>query len=232
IDADMWKAYRRRRSQRASAPVATQARSTLAGMIKCDDCGGPMRQHWRANGAKSVPGYACSNALRFKDGRRLVTCRQESVHAAVREWVDGLASDLDAFARIEQQIERRKIAAIHDADGIARRITKTKGTLGALTVKWVEGKLTEDAYQAAAGRLNAELERLAAMDVAADPSPSAELNVRSLAIRVSEIWDDATADELRALLSQMIAEVRVIPPVAPRAGGRVTYRIIPKWEDG
>lgn len=234
ITAEMWDAYRRRRADRHNSNrAAPQARALLIGMIKCGDCGSGMRSHARGRNKASglTPGYFCNAALAYKDGRRGVGCTQHAAHAAVREWIEALADDIDALAAAEQRVAERRVAQIADAEGVQRRLKKVRASLGALTVKWVEGKLTEDAYQAAAGRLQDEIDRLTAIELRHDPSPAQEIDVRRLAVHLRDIWEAATTDELRELLRTVIGEVRVIPPIERARGkGRPSFEIIPAWE--
>lgn len=235
ISEDLWASYRRLRSDRHTTRPAPQARALLIGMIKCDDCGSGMRSHSRGRGqrpgARSTPGYICNAALAFKDGRRAVGCTQSAVHGAVRAWVEELAADVDALAAAEVRVAERKVARINNAAAVQRRLEKARGSLGMLTVKWVEGKLTEDAYQAAASRLQDEIERLSAVELKHEPNPIEEVDIRHLAVRVTEIWDQATTEELRRALRTMIAEIRVIPPIERQSGkGTTTFRIIPAWD--
>lgn len=234
ITPELWSAYRRRRAERHSSNrAAPQARALLIGMIKCGDCGSGMRSHARGrrNGLPPTPGYFCNTALRYKDGRRGVGCTQHGAHAAVREWIELLADDIDALAAAEQRVAERKVARIVDADAVRRRIDKARGSLGALTVKLVEGKISDVAYEAAAARLQEEIDRLSAVSTHHQPNPIEEVDVRRLAIHVRDVWDVATNEELRELLRTVISEVRVIPP-AERASGKgvTTYEIVPAWE--
>lgn len=233
ISNELWNAYRQRRADRhTSNRAAPQARALLIGMIKCGDCGSGMRSHNRGRNKASglTPGYFCNAALRFKDGRRGVGCTAHAAHTAVRTWIETLAADLDALAAAEQRVAERKVARITDSAAVMRRLEKARGSLGALTVKWVEGKVSEDAYQAAATRLQGEIDRLSTVEQHHEPSAVEEVDIRRLAIHVTEIWDAATNEELRKLLRTLISEVRVIPPVERARGkGRIAFEIVPAW---
>lgn len=232
IDEEMWARYLHRRAQAPRPARLVEPRSPLSGLLWCDDCGGKMKSHMRANNRKRIPGYVCTNALAYRDGRRFVTCARHAAESAVRAWVGDLASDVEAVARIKQQIDRRRVTSISDGAAIAKLADKATSSLGALTVKFVEGKISEAAYQSAAARLEADIARLQERKRDSEPSPGPELDIRKLAVQVDKLWDDMTPMELRTFLLRMIAEVRVVPPEVRRngGGGRVTFKIRGAWE--
>ncbi|MFJ3393904.1 recombinase family protein [Leifsonia aquatica] len=230
ITEERWQAYlaRRDRAPRPSGHVT--AKSVLAGLIRCGDCGGPMVSKPRpVDHRTTAPGYACGLYSTHRDGRRFVSCYQRDAVAAVRDWVFALADDVDVFADLERALAPREVTPINDATTVERRLTKARGSLGALTVKWVDGKVTDEAYHAAAARLQSEITRLQAQEV---PPPAPTLTaaaVRELAVGTREAWEQGTPHELRTLLQSLIAHVTVLP-TEKGVRRRVAFAIKPLWE--
>jgi hypothetical protein len=230
IDEDLWQAYLRRRAQAPRPSRQVEPRSPLSGLMRCGDCGGSMRMAKRPSaGGKLAPGFVCTRWYEYRDGRRLVSCLEHNATAAVKAWVLERAAEIEESAHAVAR-EQRAVAAIDDGAAAARRLAKARGALGALTVRWVEGRISEEAYNAAAERLQDEIDRLNQRAAAPASPPISPDEVRQLAVNVAELWDAATPLELRTALTAMIDRVEVIPP--PRKGvGRSEFRVIPRYPE-
>ncbi|WP_354480868.1 recombinase family protein [Leifsonia sp. 563] len=227
ISAELWQAYLRRRGEAPRPSRQVEPRSPLSGQLRCADCGGSMRlAKWPSAGGQMAPGFVCTRWYQYCDGRRLVSCLEHNVIAAVKAWVLERAAEIQDGARAAA-LERRAVTAIDDGAAAARRLAKSRAALGALTVRWVEGRISEDAYNAAAERLQAEIDRLNTRDTApAAPDITVE-EVRELAVRVTYLWDAASPLELRTALAAIIDHVEVIPP-ARKGDGRTGFRVVPR----
>lgn len=229
ITEDRWQAYRERRNGAPRPSSLVTAKSMLAGLVRCGDCGGPMVSKPRAvHKAKMAPGYGCANYSAYRDGRRLVTCYQEDIFKVVRDWVFALADDVDVYADLERALAPRAVTPMNDAAGVERRLAKARGSLGALTVKWVDGKVSDEAYNAAAARLQEEIARLQEQEVQPSAPTLTAADVRALAISTRDSWDHATPHELRTLLQTLIDHVTVFP-TEKGVRRRVTYEITSRW---
>ncbi|WP_434315883.1 recombinase family protein [Leifsonia sp. P73] len=230
ISDELWDAYLRRRAAAPRPSRQVEPRSPLSGLLRCGDCGGSMRMAKRPSaGGQLAPGFVCTRWYEYRDGRRLVSCLEHRATGAVKAWVLDRATEIESLAP-EVAREQRPVAAIDDSAAVARRLAKARGALGALTVRWVEGRVTEDAYTAAAARLQSEIDRLSAHAPApAAPSITPE-EMRDLAVSISELWDAATPLELRTALAAIIDHVEVIPP-AEKGMGKTTFRVIPRYPE-
>ena len=226
ITPETWDRYLATARPGANPAWRSDPASPLTGLIKCGDCGSSMRRHLHQSGGKYVPGFVCNRAVSASSP--IVSCTEHRALAAVKEWVFDLTTDLDAMAAAEQKITDRRVAQINDAAAIDRRIEKIKGDLANLTIRYVQERVGEDAYQATAARFQTDIERLRSSRREAEPSPQVEIDIRALAITAAAEWDNATTDELRRLLTKMIRVVKVLP--RRMTGERyVKFDVIPLW---
>lgn len=226
ITAEQWAAYQERRKDAPAAPHVIEPRYILTGLIRCGDCGAPMHV-----GNQHLVDYKCSRAHQTGIGRRL-TITRHLADQAVKEWVTALAEDLDGRAQAILKTEKRDVVAINTHATVEAHLKKIDERLARLTVRYLDERIPEPAYQATLTRLTAERESLQARAVIDTRPQRREADARKLAPHIVELWDQATVLELRTMLATLIRQVRIHPPTRPGIGvWRERVEVIPVWED-
>lgn len=225
ISEELWQRFKARSDGAQRPPRSIEPTSPITGLAFCDDCGGPM-----AGGSRSGKrGLACGRQNRTGKGRA-TSCYREDVENLARAWVAELAEDLEVQAAQRAATETAMVTRIDNTATLEKKLASLRERLGALTVRYADNRLTDDAYDAAVAKTQSDIddirERLASAPIAQPP-----VDVRALSYSITKNWDDFTVLELRTMLSKLIHQIRVIPPPLGMPGRpRVTYRIIPKWE--
>ena len=226
IDRSMWDAYLARRAL-APRPAATvEPKSPLSGLMRCADCGSPMRSISRS---ANVRGYGCSGYLDQRN-LRYVTCSQHGAEEAVRAWIRDLADDINELAAVEAKTAARRVTSINDASAIDAQIRKRMDDLGILTIRYSKGEITALAYELAAPRIEAEIESLRARERETGREAHINVDTRALIMSLAEDWDDLDNLERRTILSKLVKAVLVIPP-RDSGRGRVTFRVVQAWDN-
>lgn len=212
IDADAWEAFRQRRMESPPAPHIAEPRHILAGLVRCGDCGGPM--HASRNTKDRI--YICSRS-REQRGLRRITIKQDNLELYVHEWLLSFASDIDALMAAKAAASEKRARAINDAEAIQKRIGKLDQQMAQLTVRHLEGKIPEVAYQATVAQLEAQRASLAAREVSNQRNGARrEVDIRELAVSVAEHWGRYSVAAKRAALAELIDHIDIAP--APRRG--------------
>lgn len=228
IDKATWDAYSARRAETPAPPRVVEPEYMLAGLVKCGDCGAAMH----SSGAGAEDSYVCSRG-RADRTIRGVTMRRVLVERVVTEWVHALAADVDALARVVAQAREKRVQDINERAAVERQIAKTDQQLAQLTVRWMDGRLLEAAYNATAATLSARRESLSARIAAHDTvARRREVDVRGIAVGIAEQWDRYTVLEKRSALQALVGEVVVNPASRPGTGvWRDRVEVIPAWSD-
>ncbi|MGO3234787.1 recombinase family protein [Agrococcus casei] len=225
IDHDTWRAYVARR--KASSGRRTRARSPylLTGLLRCGDCGG--RMHGKFTDGRAT--YTCSTAS-TTTGVRKVSVVAWRVDQYVEQWLFSYSADADAqiAARARGTARRR------DSEFITRRaharLAKADERLSSLTIKLVDGTISDDAYKIAAEAIRADRASAEEALQQAAPNPVEEQAVtppRDLAA----LWPDISTEH-RALLLRPLVDHVVVDPARYRGDVADRFRVVPSWEVG
>lgn len=225
IDPETWAAYRARRATTTGGPRGSVR--MLSGLMRCASCGGPMMVT-RSSGETGT--YACAALAR---GRRDCPARnsidRNHVEAFVADWITSLPSRLDDLRAAHRRQTADRVQAIDDRAAIARLIKRAETRLSTLTVKLLDDKISQSAYDATAAQLNAELETLRARHRRSAPMPTSDPFATIPAMVDGwPVLDRATQNRVARAL---IARVEIKKP-AHRAPGswRERITIVPRWE--
>lgn len=217
VDEAMWQAYvAARRRRRGVAPRSVEPVYVLSGLIRCGDCGSPM--HATRLGRHAGYGYWCS---RWAASRacRCVTVSRAKAEGAVVEWLRAVASDIDRAAALEAERAAAVTVAKVDAENVARQVTRLDAQLDRLTLGWSDGLVPDESYRRTRGQLDQRrgelLSRLAELEGEQRESP---VGVAGVAATLLQEWDLLPVRERRELLSSLIAQVRVVRPLAGERG--------------
>jgi site-specific DNA recombinase len=224
ITADEWTDYVARRLDVPAPSRAVAGKYMLTGMIFCGDCGAPMHV-----GNQGLKDYKCSRAAQYRDVPGMYMTRA-LVERRVREWVGEMAGDVEELARIAARQRERKVVQLDNVQTLDRRITEIKDQLGRVTVRWSAGRMSDEAYDAAAGQIEAELESLKARRRAAAPRAKIEVDPTKLLMDLDRDWEDMLVGERRKVLLALIRSVNIDRPLRQGTGvWRERVRITPTW---
>jgi site-specific DNA recombinase len=234
VDEVTWKAVQRRLEANARVPSRTkQAVHSLAGLLRCGRCGGPLNKRNRRD--RNGPAFVyCKHGLLDRTLCQgigspplapLEAAVLEQLRQRLAQWRD-TSGDL---AAVEQAKAARAAA---DARTVQDELARTERALGALAVKLAQGVLSDTAYRAATRELEAALERLRAqaVELAAVEEAPAPTEAASLAEALLELWDGMPTDQQNAGLRTHVRQVHVLP--ATSAGSRRPRRVRVTWLDG
>lgn len=224
ISGDEWAEYQARRR---AAPVPSRvigARYMLTGMIFCGDCGAPMHV-----GNQGLKDYKCSRAMEKRDVPGMYMTRA-LVEQAVREWVAGLAADIDTVAAEIAKTRQAKVIPIDDRRVLQQRVDRLTDQLGRITVRWAAHKLSDTAYDAASTQLDAEIASLKVRRDAAPTRTRVAVDPAKLILDLDRDWEDLHTDERRGILRQLIRTVKIYRPARQGTGvWRERVHVTPVW---
>ena len=197
IDEATWAAYQQARERRRNRPRAERSQYLLSGLVRCKTCDLAM-SGWTHPKAGIVY-YKCDRAV----STRIHVphhARADAIEAEVLRVVHAVADD--AAALMDPGTPEQ-----HDTDLTALQgtVDKARRALATLTVRSVDGSISDDAYRAAAPTLQARLD--AAQDAlrAATAAPALPAVAADTAVRLLEDWDllpvTARREGIRALVT-------------------------------
>ena len=226
ITAAEWDEYLAKRHDAPAPPASIEPKYMLTGMIFCDECESPMHA-----GNQGLVDYKCSGATQRGGTARGLTMKRTNVEAAVRAWVEDLATDIDAAVRIEELRKAQRVIQMETAESLDRRISALKDQMGRITVRWSEGKMPDAAYDVAIQQMDRDLAAMQIRRREAAPRSPLVVDATSVARGLVECWDEAETIELRNLLRSLIHQVRVRRPLRlPDGTWRERVVIIPTWD--
>lgn len=216
---DQYLALRGRRKRDRYRPRGDTA--MLTGLLYCEGCGAAM--HRGRNAVTQL--YTCSTRTGPHNGVPRPSMSNRAVEAVVTSWVMSIAADLDKHAadaaraarandlrRGATQDRRTQIAAELDAE--ERRLTQ-------LTVKYLDEKIPEDAYQATLRALNENVGRLRTeRDALPTPTPAVDL---SMIPTVAAKWEQTPPAVQNLMLRQIVRKVTVGPTPAAYSPHDLTH---------
>jgi site-specific DNA recombinase len=209
IWARYWASVERRRRYGARTEAATY---TLAGLLACAKCGGPMvAQSKKWPNGRHVRGYAyfCTRSLRA----RLCTggsVRRQPLEDAVRTWVNEVADDVTKRSD-EVEVEAARTVRKADRTGLLRQQQALASAMTKLTVDLAKGLVPEAAYGPAraeleeeSGKLQARLDALGAQETAQRQGPRGDI-----ARNLSMAWPILEVPQRREMLALLINRITI-----------------------
>lgn len=223
IDRETWEAYL---AVRATAVASPRGAARMAsGLLRCT-CGGGMMAS-RTTGGDST--YACARRSRGDDSCTVrSSIGRHLVEQYVTEWVACLPAKIDVLIEAERRHREQRARSIEDRDAIERRIGRTEQRLATLTMRLVDEKVSQQAYDVASVKLEVELRDLRARHLRAAPAPSASswAHIPAMAEGFPQLSPPAQNQVLRSIVRRIN-----IAPTARMGPGTWRERIdvVPKW---
>lgn len=225
IDQETWDAYRARRAGTTRHPRGTVR--MLSGLMRCGTCGGPMTV---ARSSGETGHYACAaitRGLRTCPARNAIS--RSNVERFVAEWITSLPSRLDDLREAAKRQTEQQVRAIDDRAAIARMIARTETRLSNLTMKLVDDRISQAAYDATAEKLNADLQSLRERYVRSAPMPKS--NPFDAIPAMVDGWDVLDPAARNRVARALIARVVINRPVARGPNvWRERITIVPRWK--
>lgn len=177
IDDAVWAAYQQARARRATRPRAERSRYLLSGIVRCRTCDRPL-SGW-THAAKRIAYYRCDMGAQLKV-HATHHIRVEAVEDEVKRVIAEIADE------VEGMINPGTPVPAVDLDVLREDVARRRQALATLTVRNIDGAITDDAYAATApalqARLTAAQEALQRAEAApALPAPTADTAGRLLA---------------------------------------------------
>ncbi|MCX5209701.1 recombinase family protein [Kitasatospora sp. NBC_00240] len=226
ISDDLWQQYRDRRAFTKNAgPHARKARYPLTSLARCGLCGGAAL---RSSNGKGYASFVCT--ARVRKGPLAcsgVTVGVSIVEAAVREWLEGLAAEVDAEARtlpvprpahavLAPTVEQQRAKAEVEIERLERAVSKHMRVYAMSETEDQDGSLERE-YLATLGDLRrdkaAATARLAALGEAPTELQSAKMRATVVPLIPSLLddWDSMRPERINVLLRRIIARVEIRP---------------------
>lgn len=218
IGRDVWDAYLARRASTVKPPRGRTR--MLSGLLRCGTCGGPMMAT-RTQGDRGS--YGCAQRARGGVCEAPASVERGIAEAAVTDWVTDLANRPDSLRRADEQERRQRMTAIEDRAALTRLLARAEERLSRLTLKLLDDKIGQSAYDATAATLNAEIENLRARHARTAPKPEA-----SLLAEIPEaamLWEGLDPAGQNRVARKLIDRVIIARGRAPER-----IRIVPAWE--
>lgn len=177
IDSALWAAYRQARARRSIRPRAERSQYLLSGLVRCRICDRPL-SGW-THASKRLAYYKCDigASLRVHPTHHV---RTEVVDGEVLRVVEEIAADAEGL------LDPGTPAAVVDLGVLREDVAQRRKALATLTVRNIDGAISDDAYAATVptlqARLTAAQEALERAGAApALPAPTADTAGRLLA---------------------------------------------------
>lgn len=243
ITPGQWEAYLQRRKAVSDRMASRHPASVylLTGIARCGHCRKYMEAIKAREGGR-MPAYRCSTRAKRGTGACVgVRVRMEEIHAEVRDWVAGLAADVDAEAGTLPMPESKAAMAEDPAAARARLVAAEESLTRAMTDAAVRqakagSRLPEDVYAATIRELTREREdvqrRLQALPVGDAPQLGRTEYV-TVARGLLRDWEVLDGPGRRAMLAGLVLRVAVFQEegaVRTRRGLPCRVEVHPRWE--
>jgi site-specific DNA recombinase len=231
IDEATWLEYQAARNSRRVSRSSERSQYNLSGLVWCvlkleDGSQCESRMNAGQFGHARTPKYRCKaghEQRRHVGGYVTATF----VEQEVRDWVDGIAQDIEgAVAQIPAPKRRDETPRFEKA------IKDLRAELVAVTRKNSKGIVPDDAYTIVRDEINTEIEQLEARRLQAVAELSRP-DYRAIARRLSENWETLPVEHRRGMLRQLITRVEVEPGHVELVDGwwRSRVQVVPLWGD-
>jgi hypothetical protein len=197
IDRGTWDAYLARRVSTVTPPRGSVR--MLSGLMKCGTCGGPMSA-WQGSTS-----YGCNARSRGGSCAQRVTILTKVAERRLTDWILQLPQRTEYLREAAAREEQQRVTMIEDRDAISRLIRKTEERLANLTLRLVDGKVSDAAYDVAAARLNQELadQKLRFTRAAARPKSDLVKEIPAISAMWPELSPAAQNRAARTLLDRI-----------------------------
>ncbi|NHI16828.1 recombinase family protein [Microbacterium excoecariae] len=225
IPNDLWEAYLARIASNVAPP---RGRTRLAtGLLRCQ-CG--ERMYLAAIGRDGVGDYRCGTAHRGREKcARPLSVKLHLVEQYLSDWVHELPEKTSQLRAAAQAEAENRLRTIEDRAAIERMIAATKKRLASLTVRLIDEKINQDAYDAASAQLNDELTSLRARHLRAAPAPRRDL-LELIPMLVAG-FDGLQPEAQNRVLKQLIRRVEIGPSTGrSKDAWRARFTVKPTWE--
>ena len=217
IDPATWEAYLARRASTTRPPRGSVR--MLSGLLKCAGCGGPMMAV-RSTGGQG--NYGCARRPRGGHCPTPVHITRELAEREVAAWVLALPEQTALLTEAADRAKRDRLTSIEDRAAIEKLILRAENRLSNLTIKLLDEKISQAAYDATEAKVNDDLKGLRLRYAQAAPIP--ESNLLLEVPRLVEGWKDSTP-----ALQNRIARALIDRVIVHRADAPARLDIIPRW---
>lgn len=218
IDQSTWEAYRARRASTARPPRGNVR--MLSGLLRCGTCGGPMMAI-RTSGDSGA--YGCAARSRGGYCEAPATIERRLATAAVSAWVTGLQFAPDELRQADELERRQRAVTIEDRAALTRLIARAEERLSRLTMRLLDDKISQAAYDATAATLNAELDSLRLRHARTAPKP--DVSLLTEIPKFAAMWEESDPAAQNRVARTLISRV-----IVSRGRGPQKLRIVPAWE--
>jgi len=221
ITAENWEAYR---GLRKLAPRRPRGKLGMVSGLAWCHCGARMMaSSIRSDGSGS---YGCARRQRGDSSCPApVYITRARLEQYVSEWIEGLTPRVDLIR--EELAAVRRENPIEDREAIGRLIGKHEQRLTALTLRLIDGKISQTAYDGATSQVEQQIAELRARLQLAEPRRQDDLVDRIP--ELTEKWRDTPPEAQNRIAHALIAKVTVSPPFY---GGdwRRRLTLTPNWD--
>ncbi len=224
ISPDLWDAFLARI---ASNVTPTRGRRRMAsGLLRCL-CG--ERMYLTSVSRDGVGDYKCGTAHRGRAKcARPMSVKLHLVERYLTDWVTKLPERTESLREAARVEAENRVRSIEDRAALERMITNAKSRLASLTVRLVDERISQEAYDATAAQLNSELAGLRARHVRAAPTPKRDL--LELVPALVDGFRDLTPEGQNHVLKQLIQRVDIGPSTGRRKDAwRDRFSVLPTW---
>ncbi len=224
IDEATWDAYVAKRASHAKGPRGSVR--MLSGLLKCE-CGGAMCsvQSTATHGV-----YGCARKHRG-DPTCPYRCQidRANIEEYAADWITSLPDRADVIDAAVRNERRKRIKSIDDRAAIARMIQRTENRLATLTMKLIDGDITQTAYDVASAKLDEELGSHRARYIRSAPMPATDIRTKIPEL-TAEFRDLAGPAQNR--VARMLVDRIIIHPATTRHPGKWRDRVevVPRWD--
>jgi site-specific DNA recombinase len=219
-----WNAYRVRREERGSRPRAENSDYIYSGLLRCH-CGGSMGGSFVKRGDKIYRRYVCLFADQ-KGTHTINTISETYVEKAVLTWLENVAAEWDAFS---STVKAEPIAGNVRAklSQIKADLAKTVNRLDALTIKNLDGDVSNEVYNRLKDKLEADKAALEARQRLLEVN--ATVKPQTIVPQMLASWADTPARVKRETLRALGVSIHLHDwETESRSGGR-TLEVRENW---
>lgn len=223
ISEGEWTAYRVKRDERAARATGGPNNGTIypySNLVRCY-CGAKMDGGTVKRNGNSFRRYTCRNGT-AKGTHARVSVSEPYVEAAILEWLEGVAAQIDAHAATvkPQKAENKGRSAAQLRANLQKNITR----MDALTLKFIDGTIPAESYQRLSDSLTEEklfLEaRLRLHEVNSTVQPTV------IVPQLLEHWSKMADRAKRDVLGKLVASIQLHDWENGRFSGRRRLEII------